>query len=147
MNISDKFLQSKEFDLWVPQISRSSPECGTFLLCCRDKHAQCPTVQKTGDSPGTVLGRLSTRPLLCNDGVMVQTVQKTVLVRQLQFIDVGSIRCDHAAPSSNSFPYTVLSWFFALFKFFFSDSVHLDVESRLSADILGSQTPRCLKIF
>ena len=81
----------------------------------RDKYAQCPTVQKIGVSPGAVLGRMSTLPLLCNDSVMVQTVQKTVLVPQLQFIDVGSIRCDHAAPSSNSFPYAVLSGFFALF--------------------------------
>ena len=50
-NISDKFLQSKEFDLLV---------------------------QFFGGCP---------RPLLCNDSVMVQTVQKTVLVPQLQFIE------------------------------------------------------------
>ena len=109
---SDKFLQSKEFHRLVPQIQFIS-RVWDFLLWSRDEYARCQTVQKI--SPGAVLGRMSTRPLLCNDRVTVRTVQKTVLVPQLQFNDVGSIRCDHAAPSSNSFQCPVLS---CVFRFF-----------------------------
>ena len=76
VNISDKFLQSKEFDLWV----RTVPNCAEDR-----RFARCSSWEDVD------------APLLCNDSVMVQTVQKTVLVPQLQFIDVGSIRCDHTA--------------------------------------------------
>ena len=38
--------------------SDSSPECVTFLLWSRDEYALCQTVQKTGDSPDVVLGRM-----------------------------------------------------------------------------------------
>ena len=62
-------------------------------------------------------------------------MQKTELVPQLQFIDVVSIRCELAATSSSSFQREGLSRVFAFLRAF-SDFVHLDVESRLSADFL-----------
>ena len=51
---------------------------------------------------GAVLGKLLTCPFVFND-TLVQTVQKTVLVPQVQFIDVGSSRCEHAAKVPASF--------------------------------------------
>ena len=51
---------------------------------------------------GAVLGKLLTCPFMFNDK-LVQTVQKTVLVPQVQFFDVGSSRCEHAANVPASF--------------------------------------------
>ena len=91
MLFSDKFLQSKEFDLIVPQIQFFR----VWDIPVVEHSAN--TVQKTGDSPGAVLGMMSTCPLVCNDRVMVQTVRKTVSVPQVQFIDEGPSRCEHEA--------------------------------------------------
>ena len=80
--MSDKFLQSEEFDRLVPQIQFFSRVWDIPVV----EQRQVRTVPNCAEA---VLGRMSMRPLLCNDRVMVQRVQKTVLVPQLQFIDVG----------------------------------------------------------
>ena len=78
---------------------------------------------------------MSTCPFVFNDRVMVQTVQKTLLVPQLQFIDVGLIMQPQVPAVSQR---KRLRCSFCPFEGYFSDSVHLDVESRLSADFLES---------
>ena len=89
---SDKFLQSKEFDLIVPQIQFIFRVWDIRVVEQRRVHT-VRIVHKTGDSPGAVLGRMSTCPLVCKRQVLgVQTVQKTLEVPQLQFIDEGSCR-------------------------------------------------------
>ena len=113
MNISDKFLQSKEFDLCLR--SSSSPECGTFLLCCRDMYPQCKLCRRPEIRQVQFLEFVDA-PVVVQRRCYGSDSAETVLVPQLQFIDVGSIRCDHAAPSSNSFPYAVQSGFFAFIK-------------------------------
>ena len=55
MNISDKFLQSKEFDRLVPQIQFFSRVWDIPVVEQR-RVRTVHTVQKTGDSPGAVLG-------------------------------------------------------------------------------------------
>ena len=91
------------------------------------------TVQKTGDSPGAVLGEDVDMPVVAQRQGSGQTVQKTVVMPQMQFIDKGSSRCEHA------------SKFQQVSTRHFSDSVHLDVGSRFSADFFGS--PRWLRVL
>ena len=45
------------------------------------------SVQKTGDSPGAVLGSVGTRPSLCNDRLYGADSAETVEVPQLQYSD------------------------------------------------------------
>ena len=52
------------------------------------------TVQMTGDSSGAVLGEDVDAPVVAQRQGFGQTVQKTVLVPQVKFIDVGSSRCE-----------------------------------------------------
>ena len=50
--------------------------------CCG---AETSTHSLAGDSPGAVLGRMSTCPLVCNDRVMVQTVQNNEKMMKFGF--------------------------------------------------------------
>ena len=89
--------------------------------------SQCKTVQKTGDSPGAVLGMVGTRPCCATTGCMVQTVQKLWKYRKcstltgwsmfllLQFIDKVGRPCDLAVTELMGF-FSAFCAFFALLR-------------------------------
>ena len=55
VTMQPEFQQSKFEKVKVPQIQFST-ECWTFHLCHREEKGTVQPVQKTGDSPGAVLG-------------------------------------------------------------------------------------------
>ena len=82
----------------------SAENCGASAVAVGAVLGQlltCPLLYRQV-AVGAVLGKLLTCPFVFNDK-LVQTVQKTVLVPQVQFIDVGSSRCEHAAKVPASF--------------------------------------------
>ena len=86
-----KLQQSLRFDnVEMPQIQLST-DCSCFQLCHRDKYALCKRCRKPR-IPECSSWNARRRQAL----EIVQTMQKTV-VPQVQFIDVGSSRCEHAA--------------------------------------------------
>ena len=85
--------------------------------CCgaeTSTHSSAQLCRRPEISPGAVLGGCRRARCCATTGLWFRQCRK-----QLQFIDVGSIRCDHAAPSSNSSPYAALSGVFVLFNAFF----------------------------
>ena len=135
MNISDKFLQSKEFDLIVPQIQFIF-RVWDILVVEQRRVRKLHIVQKTGDWPGAVLGEDVDMPV-CVQRQGGSDTAETVLVPPVQFIDKGSSRCELAAKVPAFFLAGTSELVFCPFQGRFSDSVHLDVESWLSADFFG----------
>ena len=101
-------------------LAETVPQC---ILCRRLEIPWCSS-GKDADMP------------VCAQRQGVQTAQKTVLVSQPQFIDVGSIRCELAATSSSSFQREGLSRVFVLFL------EHFRTPSIWSADFFGAQGER-----
>ena len=81
-----KFQQSFVVSVDVPQI----PFIDRVVDISAASQRQVRTmqiVQKTGDSPGAVLGSVGTRPLLCNDRLYGADSAETVEVPQVQYSD------------------------------------------------------------
>ena len=81
-----KFQQSFVVSVVVPQI----PFIDRVVDISAASQRQVRTVQivqKTGDSPGAVLGSVGTRPSLCNDRMDGADSAETVEVPQVQYSD------------------------------------------------------------
>ena len=107
------FLQSMEHVIMkVPQIQFIVRRC-EYSVVPQRRVSTVQAVQKIVEFHRAVLGTVVDAPVVGYDRCLaVQTMQRTVLVPQLQFIDVGSIRCEHAGTSSSSFQRERLSWLF-----------------------------------
>ena len=135
---SDKFLQSKELDLIVPQI-QFILRVWDFAVVSQRRVRTVQTVQKTGDSPGAVLGRCRHARCYATTRLWFRQCRKLWRFRSCSSSTRGRAAVN-MQPKFQQF-----SARRSEVQFFAPLSVHLDVESRLSTDFLGS--PRWLRVL